>query len=115
MEARRGGYWEARAVHPEGRHPLSNLTHPMSQPPTELAPTATLRQIPRRYVALGLIILAIVLLGTLVLVRDNAAPGSSSTVETFNAVPSSLLSTLDVPASVYDAVGVTSPTTPVTP
>jgi hypothetical protein len=87
----------------------------MSQPTTELAPTATLRQIPRRYVALGLIILAIVLLGTLVLVRDNAAPGSSSTVETFNAAPSSLISSLDVPGSVYDAVGVTSTTTPVTP
>jgi hypothetical protein len=87
----------------------------MSQCPTELAPTPALRQIPRRYVALGLIILAIALLGTLVLVRDNAAPGSSSTVETFNAAPSSLISTLDLPASVYDTVGVTSPANPVTP
>jgi Domain of unknown function (DUF929) len=87
----------------------------MSQPPTELAPTPALRQIPRRYVALGLIILAIALLGTLVLVRDNAAPGSSSTVETFNAAPSSLVSMLDLPSSVYDTVGVTSPANPVTP
>jgi Domain of unknown function (DUF929) len=79
------------------------------------APTTLLRQIPRRYVALGLIILAIALLGTLVLVRDNSAPSSSSTVETFNAAPPSLVSMLDLPASVYDTIGVSSPTNPVTP
>lgn len=79
------------------------------------APTTALRQIPRRYVALGLIILAIALLGTLVLVRDNAAPGNSSTVEAFNAAPSSLVSMLDLPASVYDTIGVSSSTNPVTP
>jgi hypothetical protein len=87
----------------------------MSQPPTELASTPALRQIPRRYVALGLIILAIALLGTLVLVRDNSAPSSSSTVETFNAASSSLVSMLDLSSSVYNTVGVTSPTNPVTP
>jgi len=41
----------------------------MSQAPNAPAPAPVLRQIPRRYVALGLIILAIALLGTLVLVR----------------------------------------------
>ncbi len=87
----------------------------MSQPPSELAPAPALRQIPRRYVALGLVILAIALLGTLVLVRDNAAPGSSSTVETFNGASPSLLSMLKVPAPVYNTVGVTSPTNLVTP
>jgi hypothetical protein len=87
----------------------------MSLPPTELAPTPALRQIPRRYVALALIILAIALLGTLVLVRDNAAPGSSSTVETFNAASASLISMLDLPSSVYETVGVASPANPVTP
>jgi hypothetical protein len=91
----------------------------MSQAPNAPAhapgPTPVLRQIPRRYVALGLIILAIALLGTLVLVRDNSAPSSSSTVETFNAAPSSLVSMLQLPASVYDTVGVSSPTNPVTP
>jgi hypothetical protein len=87
----------------------------MSQPPTELAPTPALRQIPRRYVALGLIVLAIALLGTLVLVRDNASPGSSSTVETFTAASSSLVSSLQLPSSVYDTVGVSSPANPVTP
>lgn len=79
------------------------------------APTPVIRQIPRRYMALSLIVLAIALLGTLVLVRDNAAPGSSSTVETFTAAPSSLVSMLSVPASVYDTIGISSPTNPVTP
>jgi Domain of unknown function (DUF929) len=87
----------------------------MSQPPSEVAPTPALRQIPRRYVALGLIILAIALLGTLVLLRDNASPDSSSTVETFSAASPSLVAMLDLPASVYDTVGVTSPANPVTP
>ena len=91
----------------------------MSQAPNAPAhapvPTPVLRQIPRRYVALGLIILAIALLGTLVLVRDNSAPSSSSTVETFNAAPSSLVSMLELPASVYDTIGVSSPANPVTP
>ena len=72
---------------------------------------------PRRYLALGLIVVAIVLLGTLVLVRDNSAPGtSSSTVETFTPASSSLISAMaSVPASVFDSVGVNAPTTPVTP
>jgi hypothetical protein len=87
----------------------------MSQAPPELASAPALRQIPRRYVALGLIILAIALLGTLVLVRDNSTPSSSSTVETLNAAPASLVSSLDLPESVYDTVGVSSPTNPVTP
>jgi hypothetical protein len=86
----------------------------MSQPTTEVASAPAVRHIPRRYVALGLIILAIVLLGALVIVRDNSSP-SSSTVETFSAASSSLVSTLDVPASAYDTVGVSSPGNPVTP
>jgi len=88
----------------------------MSQPANEPASAPSLRQIPRRYVALGLIILAIVLLGALVLVRDNSGPTTISTVETFNPAPSSLVSSVaSVPASVYDAVGVSSPANPVTP
>jgi hypothetical protein len=86
----------------------------MSQPTTEVASASAVRHIQRRYVALGLIILAIVLLGVLVIVRDNSSP-SSPTVETFSAASSSLVSTLDVPASAYDAVGVSSPANPVTP
>jgi hypothetical protein len=88
----------------------------MSQSANEPASAPTVRQIPRRYLALALIIVAILLLGTLVLVRDNSGPGSSSTVETFTPAPSSLVSSLaSVPASVYDAVGVNSPAIPVTP
>src|SRR5271163_696402 len=86
----------------------------MSLPATEPASAPALRHIPRRYLALGLIIVAICLLGALVLVRDNAGPSTSSTVETFSPAPSSLISTLaSVPASVYDAVGVSSPANPV--
>ena len=119
MEARRRGYRQQRAAPPGRGHPLTNLTQPMSQPasePRRRPPAPSLRQLPRRYLALGLIIVAICLLGALVLVRDNSGPGTSSTVETFNPAPSSLVSTLaSVPASVYDAVGVSSPAIPVTP
>ncbi len=106
---------ERRRPHERG-HPLTNLTRSMSQPVPEPAPAPAPRHIPRRYVALGLIIVAICLLGTLVLVRDNSVPKSSSTVETFNPAPSSLIASMEaVPASVYDAVGVASPANPVTP
>jgi Domain of unknown function (DUF929) len=86
----------------------------MSQPAPEFAPAPPVRHIPRRYLALGLIIVAICLLGTLVLVRDNSGPSTTSTVETFTPAPSSLVSTVtSVPGPVYDAVGVTSPANPV--
>ncbi len=86
----------------------------MSLPASEPASSTTLRHIPRRYLALGLIVVAIILLGALVLVRDNSGPSTTSTVETFNPAPSSLVSTMtSVPASVYDTVGVSSPATPV--
>ena len=93
---------------------MTNLTRSMSQPATEPAPAPSLRHIPRRYLALGLIIVAICLLAALILVRDNAGPDTSSTVETFDPAPSSLLSTLSsVPASVFNTVGVASPANPV--
>jgi hypothetical protein len=86
----------------------------MSLPASEPASPTTLRHIPRRYLALGLIVVAIILLGALVLVRDNSGPSTTSTVETFSPAPSSLVSTMtSVPASVYDTVGVSSPATPV--
>lgn len=93
------------------------MSEPVTEPAPAPAPAPTLRQIPRRYLALGLIIVAIVLLGTLVLVRDNSGPGTtSSTVETFTPASSSLISAMaSVPASVFDAVGVDAPTIPVTP
>jgi hypothetical protein len=86
----------------------------MSLPASEPASPTTLRHIPRRYLALGLIVVAIILLGALVLVRDNSGPSTTSTVETFSPAPSSLVSTMSsVPTSVYDAVGVSSPANPV--
>src|SRR5580658_4871543 len=88
----------------------------MSQTVNDHASGPVLRQIPRRYLALGLIIVAIILLGALVIVRDNSTTTTSSTVETFNAAPSSLISALaTVPTSVYDQIGVGSPDVPVTP
>lgn len=86
----------------------------MSLPATEPSSATTLRHIPRRYLALGLIIVAICLLGALVLVRDNSGPSTTSTVETFSPASSSLMSTMtSVPESVYNSVGVSSPANPV--
>lgn len=89
---------------------------PVSAPAAGPAPASPARRLPRRYVAFGMIIVAIALLGTLVLVRDNYSPQSSPTTETFNAAPSSLVDTVaSVPLTVYDTVGVNSPDNPVTP
>jgi hypothetical protein len=88
----------------------------MSGTATEHSSAPAQRHIPRRYLALGLIILAICLLGALVLVRDNSSPDTTSTTETLSPAPGSLLGTIaGVPGSVFDAVGVASPTVPVTP
>ncbi len=112
-EARRPRYRQHGAAPPKRGHPLGNLTQLMSLSAPEPAPAP--RQIPRRYLALGLIVVAIILLGALVIVRDNFAPSSTSTVESFNPASSSLISSLaSVPASVYDTVGVDSPANPVT-
>ena len=89
---------------------------PVSAADSGPVPASGVRRLPRRYVAFAVIIVAIALLGTLVLVRDTYSPPSSPTTETFNAAPSSLINTLaEVPSSVYDTVGVTSPDSPVTP
>ena len=61
----------------------------MSESASEPAPAPTLRQIPRRYLALGLIIVAIVLLGALVLVRDNV--GSEHLVDGGDLQPGAVL------------------------
>ena len=94
MEARQQGTGRSGRRPRDAGHPLTNLTQLMSQPANEPASVPSLRQIPRRYLALGLIFVAIVLLGALVLVRDNSGPTSTPTVETFNAAPSSLVSTV---------------------
>ncbi len=89
---------------------------PASAPEDEPPAGSALRQVPRRYLALGLIVVAIFLLGALVIVRDHYSPTSSPTTETFSPASSSLITTLaTVPPSVYDAVGVSSPANPITP
>ncbi len=116
MEARRPRYRQREAAPPKQGHPLANLTQLMSLTATEPAPASAPRHLQRRYLALGLIVVAIILLGALVIVRDNSGPSSTSTVETFNPASSSLVATISsVPSAVYDAVGVNSPANPVTP
>ncbi len=86
----------------------------MTVPARELTSAPVGRRFPRRLVALVLIGLAIVLLGALVIQRDASGPGSSSTVETFNPAPASLITSLGaVPAKVFDTVGTDSPSVPV--
>ncbi len=115
MRARRKRVPSRRAAPPGTGATIATLTHSVSQTDPEPASEPVQRQIPRRYLALGLIVVAICLLGALVIVRDNAAPTNTATTETFNAAPSSLLSTMaSLPASAYDAVGVDSPTNPLT-
>lgn len=73
--------------------------------------------IPRRYVALGLIVLAIILVGALILIRNhvNQTDGTSD-VETITPAPASVITAVShVPTSIASAVGVTSPGDPTTP
>ena len=104
-----------RVAPPGAGATVATLTHSVSQTVQEPVTAPVPRQIPRRYIALGLIVVAICLLGALVIVRDNAPPSTTSTTETFSAASSSLMSTMaSVPTAVYDAIGVDSPTIPVT-
>jgi hypothetical protein len=74
-----------------------------------------MRQIPRRYVALALIVVAILLLGALVFIRNHTALDSTGKTETFTPAPASLLTPVThVPSAIIDAVGVTSPSTTIT-
>jgi hypothetical protein len=70
--------------------------------------------IPRRYVALGLIVVAIILLAALVFIRHDTNSNSPvTTAETFSPAPSSLIQSLaQVPAAASNTVGVTTPDGP---
>ena len=115
MGARRPRYRQDGAAPPKRGHPLANLTELMSLTATEPAPAPAPRHLQRRYLALGLIVVAIILLGALVIVRDNSGPSSTSTVETFSPASSSLLTSISsIPRTVFDTVGVDSPANPIT-
>jgi Domain of unknown function (DUF929) len=79
----------------------------MSLDAPEQAESPVVHSIPRRYVALGLIVLAIILVGVLVLVRNANQTDTTSETETITLAPTSMLTALaHVPASVSAAVGV---------
>jgi Domain of unknown function (DUF929) len=88
----------------------------MSQDAPEPVEPPVVHTIPRRYAALGLIVIAVILLGALVVIRHHENQGTgTSDVETITPAPSSLITSVShVPASVAAAVGVTSPNSPTT-
>jgi hypothetical protein len=88
----------------------------MSTDAHEPAAVPVVHMIPRRYVALGLIIVAIILLAVLVFIRHNAGPSQPAAVETFTPAPPSLLQSLaQVPVLASNTVGVTSINNPTMP
>jgi hypothetical protein len=75
-----------------------------------------LHQIRRLYVALGLIVVALLLLGALIVIRQHDPATDTSNQETFTPAPSSLITSLaQIPSQISNAVGVTTPAYPVTP
>jgi hypothetical protein len=85
--------------------------------PEQAEPPVVVHAIPRRYVALGLIILAIILVGALIVIRNHVNQSDdTSDVETITPAPSSIITALSqVPGSVSSAVGITSPNNPTSP
>jgi hypothetical protein len=87
----------------------------MSLDAPEHAESPVVHTIPRRYVALGLIVLAIVLVAVLVVIRNANQTNDTSDIETITAAPTSMVTTLShVPSATSAAVGVDSPTNPIT-
>jgi hypothetical protein len=87
----------------------------MSLDAPEHAGSPVVHSIPRRYVALGLIVVAIILVGVLVLVRNAAQTDTTSDTETITLAPTSMLTALaQIPASVSAAVGVNASAGPIT-
>ncbi|MGP0030244.1 MAG: DUF929 family protein [Acidimicrobiales bacterium] len=84
--------------------------------PAQAPAPVTGRTIPRRYLALGLIVVAILLVIALIAVRDDDAQNGTSTVETFTPAPVSIIAPLThVPTTTADAVGATATGIPLTP
>jgi hypothetical protein len=79
-------------------------------------PEPVTHSIPRRYVALGLIVVAIILVGVLVVVRNHDQTDTTSDTETLTLAPPAMLASLaHLRGSVAAAVGVTATDGPVTP
>ena len=88
----------------------------MSLDAPEQVESPVVRAIPRRYVALGLIVLAIILVGALVVIRNANQANTTSDVETIAPAPSSVMTPLThAPTATATAVGVTAPGGPITP
>jgi hypothetical protein len=88
----------------------------MSLDAPEPAEPPVVHMIPRRYAALGLVVIAIILLGVLVVVRhhENQTNGTSD-VETITPVPAPVMASVSqIPSSVASAVGVGTADTPTT-
>jgi hypothetical protein len=88
----------------------------MSLDSPEPAEPPVVHTIPRRYVALGLIVLAIILVGALILIRNANQTNDTSDVETITPAPASMVTALThLPASIANAVGVNDPSSVITP
>jgi hypothetical protein len=88
----------------------------MSLDAPEPADSPAVHMIPRRYAALGVIVLAIILVAALIVVRNHVNQNNNtSDVETITPAPASLITSIShVPTSIASAVGVTSPDVPTT-
>jgi hypothetical protein len=88
----------------------------MSLEAHEPSESPVVHTIPRRYVALGLIVLAIILVAALIVIRNANQTDNTSDIETITAAPTSMIKSLaQVPATTANVVGVTSPNAPISP
>ncbi|HWE67003.1 MAG TPA: DUF929 family protein [Acidimicrobiales bacterium] len=84
--------------------------------PHEPVAAPAVHAIPRRYVALGLIIVATILVAVLVLIRNDNGADQTPSGEIFTPAPTSLLQTIGhIPTATVDAVGVTATAGPISP
>jgi len=94
---------------------LTNLTHPMFDDAPLAVAGPGLHHIRRRYVALGLVVLAVILLAALILIRNDSNSPDSGDSETFAPASGTILNAAtQIPSTVANAVGVTSPINAVT-
>jgi hypothetical protein len=88
----------------------------MSMDAPEHAAVHAAHPIPRRYVALGLIVVVIILLGALVAIRHNKTQSNTPAVETFTAAPASVMTPLThLPKTIVNAAGGGPAADPITP